>query len=105
MSSLRVNKTSTAKQDLTDIATYIAVDSLDASDRFLQAADTAFLRLAEMPGLGTRRDFHNPYLKDIRYLPIAGFENYLIFYRVTEKGIDIIRVLHGARDVDALFDE
>jgi toxin ParE1/3/4 len=29
--------------------------------------------------------------------------NYLIFYRPLADGIEIVRVLHGARDIDSLF--
>jgi toxin ParE1/3/4 len=35
---------------------------------------------------------------------IAGFDQYLIFYRPTESGVEIIRVIHGKRDVEDLFD-
>ena len=31
--------------------------------------------------------------------PVASFEDYLIFYRPTKRGIDVVRVLHGARDL------
>ena len=34
---------------------------------------------------------------------IAGFDNYLIFYRPTERGVEIIRVIHGSRDIEDLF--
>ena len=36
---------------------------------------------------------------------IKGFENHLIFYRPSEDGVDIIRVLHGARDIEKVFEE
>jgi len=45
----------------------------------------------------------SPVLAGVRMLRIAGFDNYLIFYCPTENGIDIIRVLHAKRDIDALF--
>jgi len=32
-----------------------------------------------------------------------AFENYLIFYLPHSGGMDVIRVLHGARDIDNLF--
>ena len=34
---------------------------------------------------------------------VAGFPNQLIFYRELESGIDVIRVLHGSRDIDAIL--
>jgi hypothetical protein len=36
----------------------------------------------------------------LRSFPIG---NYVIFYRLTQEGIEVARVLHGARDIDALF--
>jgi toxin ParE1/3/4 len=33
-----------------------------------------------------------------------GFKRFLIFYRVTDDGVDILRVLHGARDVEMLLE-
>ena len=71
--------------------------------RFFDAADDAIKKLAEMPGMGRFRDFDNPEFRDVRSWPIKGFENYLIFYRSTPRGIEVIRVLHGARDIDAIF--
>jgi toxin ParE1/3/4 len=35
----------------------------------------------------------------IRRWPIPEFPKHLIFYRPTDDGVDILRVLHGARDV------
>ncbi len=32
-------------------------------------------------------------------------QNYLIFYRAASEGVEIVRVLHGARDLDALFSD
>jgi toxin ParE1/3/4 len=34
-----------------------------------------------------------------------GFSNYLIFYKRTKDGVEVLRVLHGARDIEAAFDE
>jgi len=39
-------------------------------------------------------------MPDLRSLPVG---NYLIFYMPVEDGIVVVRVLHGMRDVDALF--
>ena len=37
---------------------------------------------------------------DLRSFPVG---NYIIFYRPIEDGVEIVRVLSGARDIDALF--
>jgi toxin ParE1/3/4 len=55
--------------------------------------------------MGRQRETTNPNLADLRQWPVPGFEKYLIFYRPAEDGIDVVRVLHGARDLDAILDE
>ena len=103
--STRIVKTPQARRDLADLATYIAKDSVDAALRFLDAAEAECARLAEMPGLGADREFRNPRLGGLRFWAIKGFEKHLIFYRRTEGGIEIVRVLHGARDIDGMLFE
>jgi toxin ParE1/3/4 len=93
-----------AKTDLIQEAFYIAEDNLDASDRFLEATESAFRQLSEMPGMGVRRAYHRPDLQGMRMWPVPGFRNYLIFYRATEDSLEIIRVLQSAQDIARIFD-
>lgn len=58
-----------------------------------------------MSGIGKLCGFSNPQLSGIRQYPIRGFKNYLIFYRATESEVEVLRVLHGARDLEAILDE
>jgi toxin ParE1/3/4 len=87
-----------AAADLREQRDYIAQDNFASAERFLAAAEEAFERLATMPGMGVVRTVRNPRLGRIRQWPIRGFERHLIFYRETEAGIEVVRVLHGARD-------
>jgi len=41
----------------------------------------------------------------LRILPVAGFKKYWIFYRPAKNRIEVLRVLHGARDIDAALEE
>ena len=86
-------------------ATYIAEDNLDAAERFLVTAEETFQLLGRMPGIGKLCRFSNPQLSGIRQYPIKGFKNYLIFYRATDSEVEVLRVLHGARDLEAILDE
>jgi toxin ParE1/3/4 len=52
-------------RDLIDLATYIAEESLDVSDRFLIAAETIFKQLAKTPAMGKLTDLPHPNLADI----------------------------------------
>jgi toxin ParE1/3/4 len=54
--------------------------------------------------MGSIRDFRNPEMKGLRMLPLPKFKNYLLFYRPTSERLEIVRVLHGARDVRTLFE-
>ncbi len=95
-----------ARRDLLEHFIYIGENaSVDDAERFLKAAETAFEQLAKRPAMGARRDYHKPALAGLRMWPISGFEKYLAFYRPTEQGIDVIRILHGARDLKRLFEE
>lgn len=93
-----------ARQDLAELFLYIGTDNLDAAFRFYDAADAAFVRLSEMPGIGTLIEHKSRRLKGLRRWPVPGFPNYLIFYRTTPDEVHIIRILHGARDIAALLD-
>jgi toxin ParE1/3/4 len=58
-----------------------------------------------MPGMGKLIQFSNPNLAGIRQQAIKGFKNYLVFYRLTNSGVEILRVIHGARDILEILDE
>jgi toxin ParE1/3/4 len=101
----QIQKTPQAAADLIDIASYIAEDNLDAAERFLDAAEEAFTLLASMPSMGRVVTFQSPIAQGIRVWRVQGFPRYLIFYRVVEHRIEIVRVLHAARDIERLFEE
>jgi len=103
--SKRVEKHPRARIDLAEIFCYIASDKLSAAERFLQAAEDAFSKLADMPGMGPEWGSHVAALKGVRFWPIKGFSNYLIFYRRAKEGIEVLRVIHGARDIQRAFEE
>jgi toxin ParE1/3/4 len=101
----KVNKRPIVIQDLIEQATYIAEGSLDASDRFLRAAEETFQFLGNMPAIGRLSGFTHAQLVDVRQYAIKGFRSVLVFYRITDDSIDILRVLHGARDLEILLEE
>ena len=92
-----------AKGDLDEQAGHIAEDSVNAALRFLDQAQAAFDRLQSFPSVGTRRRFRHPELNDVRSWPIPGFEKHVIFYKVSEGLVDILRVIHSARDLDRIL--
>ena len=87
-----------ARTDLDEIWFYIAQDNVGAADKFIHAIVSRFPKLAAMPQLGRRREELSSRL---RSFPVG---RYVIFYRPMENGIEIARVLHGARDFPPLFE-
>lgn len=73
--------------------------------RFLTMADVTFRLLAGPPGIGERRRSKVPGMGGIRDYGAIGFRNHRVVYQPTDDGIEVIRVVHAARDLDALFGE
>lgn len=71
--------------------------------RFVEAATATFLRLLELPEVGRWRAAQSPALEGCRSLAIQGFENHIVFYRPIETGVEVLRVLHGARDLGTIL--
>ncbi|MDF5714977.1 MAG: type II toxin-antitoxin system RelE/ParE family toxin [Rhizonema sp. NSF051] len=76
----------------------MANESDDRADWFLQKIESKLKMLVETPGMGRKRDELVP---NLRSFPVG---NYLIFYRPVNQGIEVIRVLHGARDIPSIFE-
>ena len=103
MNRVSIIITPAADRDTDDHFRYIAQHNYEAAVRFLQATEASYARLAAMPELGERQEFERKELAGLRAWQVRGFENYLIFYRLIEQGLEIVRVLHAARDIAAIF--
>jgi plasmid stabilization system protein ParE len=95
---LRYKLSPEALQDIRDIWEFIAEDSIDAADRVYVELFEAIDGLAQMPQKGHRRE---DLVDDLAVL-FWPVRSYLIIYR-PELPLQIVRVVHGARDVPALF--
>jgi toxin ParE1/3/4 len=90
--------------DLDDYADYLLREAgLEVALRFLTAARETFALLASNPNIGWESRLNNPALTNVRVFRVKGFEKMLIFYRPLVGGIDILRVIHGSRNLQALF--
>ena len=94
--SYRVSSRATV--DLDEIWLYIAQDNPEAADEFIGAFFSRFSNLAAMPKIGRARE---ELALSLRSFPVG---RYVVFYRETEGGIEIVRVLHGARNFPPLFE-
>ncbi len=92
-----------AKRDLDEQARYIARDNVEAALRFLDAAEGAFDRLRSLPEIGKVRKFQHPELAHVRSWPIPGFEKHIIFYKASLERVEVLRVVHSARNLAGIF--
>jgi toxin ParE1/3/4 len=90
-------------EELWEIWDYIDRRDAEAAMRVIKAAHETFAFLARNSGVGKRCGFQGSRLSDVYFRPVMGFENYLIFYRITKEGVHILHVLHKARNVEKVF--
>jgi len=90
-----------ALQDLLDIWNFIAADNIEAADRVEAAIFQACGLLGKSPSVGmTRRDLTS---LPVRFWVVHPYPNYLIVYDPAKTPLQIIRILHGARDLRSLL--
>ena len=92
-----IRRTPASREDYRAIWDYIAGHNADAADGVLRDLDAALQVVSDFPRAGRRREELRPRL---RSFPVGS---YVIFYRPVRGGIELIRVLHGARDVRREF--
>jgi toxin ParE1/3/4 len=92
-----------ADADVDAAAAYIAQDNLDAALRFYDAVDQTYRQLRDYPKRWPRYEIDHPRLAGLRKHVVTGFRNYLVFYRFDDRDVEVIRVLHGARDIPAML--
>lgn len=96
---MQVSRTQSAQCALDKIWDYIAKDNSAAADRVLDIIGHKSLQLAKSPAMGEACPQIAEGLRQSTAQPFP----YVIFYRPTDDGILIVRVLHGHRDVPAVF--
>jgi toxin ParE1/3/4 len=94
-----------ASQDIDEHFAYIAQNNSDAALRFFDAVRQTFAKLAQMSGMGRPSPVTNPGLEGLRKWSVKGFEKHLIFYLSFDDYIEIVRILHAARDIEAILEQ
>jgi toxin ParE1/3/4 len=93
-----------AQADLSNQADYYVREAdVDTALRFLDAVERTFELLKSQPHMGAFTKLSHPVLEKSRFVAIKGFNRILVFYRVQEDRLDVIRVIHGYRDIPALL--
>jgi toxin ParE1/3/4 len=90
---LRVIRTLRAEEDLIEVWTHIARDDTRAADRTLDELERRTLLLVRHPEIGRERP---DIAAGVRYLTSGS---YLILYRLTPDFIEVVRYVHGRRDL------
>lgn len=85
-----------ARTDLTEIWLYIAERNPAAADRVLDEIERVCRLIATRPKMGRERSELKPNIRSF------GAMSWIIFYRIDNDFIEIERLLHGARDLDAI---
>ena len=93
----RITRRPEAEVDVIDIWGFIAEDSIAEADRWIDRLDERFELWATQPMIGRARDELAPGLRSM------AFGRYVAFFEPIHDGIDIVRVLHGSRDIDVFF--
>jgi toxin ParE1/3/4 len=89
--------------DVDDHVAYLSEQNEDRAFRFFDAVRETFADLARMPGMGVR--YRHPTRADLNLhkWSVKGFRSYLVFYKIHETEVEIVRIISAARDIDQIF--
>ena len=82
---------------------YVGQSGETLAKRWEKAVTKAVLSVVSRPTSGAPCTFQSPELHGVRRVAISGFPKHLLFYRFDGEAIFILRVVHGARDLERLF--
>ena len=92
-----------AEEDLTQVYLHIGADSPEAAERLLDAVEATIRTILDSPRIGKLWPTRAPRLDGIRFWGVRGFENYLLFYRIAGHDVEVVRLIHGARDLPKIL--
>jgi toxin ParE1/3/4 len=95
---MRVRISRPAEDDLVFIFARIAQERPSAAEAFKNAAEASFRLLGLHAEIGPRVSFRTRH-KELRFWPITDFQNYVIYYVISNDEVSIERILDGRRDV------
>ena len=89
-----------ARRQIDEIGALVADDNVDAALKIYDAFEDAFELLAENPGIGHTRE-------DLTTRPVKFWSvfSYLVIYDPESSPLQIITVVHSARDITNLLTE
>ena len=93
----RISRFRQAEEDILAIAEHIALDNPTAAASWLDKIEQTIALLATQPFMGQAVDHIRPGLRRLSQ------GNYLLFYEPRNDGVNLVRVLHGAREIESLL--
>ncbi|MDX2254652.1 MAG: type II toxin-antitoxin system RelE/ParE family toxin [Pseudanabaenaceae cyanobacterium bins.39] len=94
-----------ARADITHNYEYLSEFNSEVALKFFDATRYSFAEIARNPQIGRNYPSNNPRLNGLRKWYVKGFRKYLIFYRVQESAIEIVRVLQGVQDIERILND
>jgi len=101
----RIRRNRQVEADLISIYTYIHEKSPAAAEKVLDGIEQYVRSLLDTPGIGTLWNSPDPRLKGLRVAVVKPYRAYLAFFRATPEGIELFRIIHGARELGPLIEE
>ena len=93
-----------AVADIVDQAEWYSAQSGTAlAGRWERAVTSAIMRVVSRPTTGVLSTFQSSELRNVRRTAIRGFPKHLLFYRFASGEVFVLRVVHGARDLERLI--
>ena len=104
MKELRIRLSDAAISDILEQSDwYERQEDRRLSHRWESAVSSIVLRIAKNPRSGALCEFKSGELHRLRRMPVAGFAKHLIFYQFHANELLILRIIHGARDLESLL--
>jgi len=107
----QIRRTKQVWRDIIGIYSYIQERSPQSADKVFDAIERSIQSLLDAPGMGRLWNSRDRRLEGMRVTPVRPYRNYLIFFKAVPNGIEVYRVVHGARelgriasDIDLEFD-
>jgi toxin ParE1/3/4 len=87
-----------AVSDLEEIWFYIGSQSTRNADSVIAQLCNKCMEISELSGIGRKRDELIPGVMSLAY------KKFVIFFKRSSDSVEIIRILHGARDIPKVFE-
>ncbi len=95
-----------AKEDMIRQFRYYLVvrGQTDVANRFLEAVGRTIAKIMRTPKAGAPKHVSNKSLTNLRWWPVEGFEDIGVYYLFEEAVVQVVRVLHGKRDIQGILE-